>query len=204
LPKFRGPSPIQNSLLNGEKETGVTIMLMDEGIDTGDIISQEKIGIGHQDNFKNLYLELSKLGAKLLLETIPLWIEGKLKRTKQDNSRATLCQLIERSDGQIFWNETAENIYNKYRAFYPWPGIFSFWEKNDSLRRIKFCKISLQKENYPEKYCNGEVFRLKDKVGIQAVGGVIIADIIQLEGKKPLTAEEFAIGYPEFIRSILR
>ena len=204
LPKFRGPSPIQNALMAGEKETGITIMLMNERIDTGDIIARKKIKISPEDNLKTLSLGLSKLGAKLLFKIIPLWIEGKIERKKQDETQVTLCQLIERSDGQIFWNEPAENIYNKYRALYPWPGVFCFWENAGSLERIKFQKISLQKDGPQNKRRAGEVFQLENKIGIQTASSAVIADIIQLEGKKPLSAKEFINGYPSFIGSVLK
>jgi len=203
LPKFRGPSPIQNALMAGEQETGTTLMLMNEGIDTGDIIARKKIKINPNDTFKTLSLELSKLSAKFLLENIPLWIEGKLKRKKQDETQATFCQLIERNDGRIFWNETAKNIYNKYRALYPWPGVFCFWENDGSLKRIKFQKISLQKDSSQDKRRAGEVFQLKNKIGIQTADNAVIADIIQLEGKKSLAAKEFINGHPDFIGSVL-
>ncbi len=135
LPKFRGPSPIQNALLAGEKETGVTIFLMNEGIDTGDILAQEKIAIERDDDAEILSQKLSELGSKILLEALPLWVEQKLQPQKQDDSLTSLCQLIEREDGRIVWEKEAENIYNKYRAFYHWPGIFSFWENKGVLER---------------------------------------------------------------------
>ncbi len=205
LPKFRGPSPIQNALLAGEEKTGVTIMLMDEGIDTGDILAQEEIKISPEDNLKTLSKKISTLGAKLLIESISRWIERKLKRIKQDDFKATVCQLIERNDGRIFWNEKAENIYNKFRAFYPWPGIFSFWEKDNFLKRIKFCEIKLKKNDSHERaYSYGKVFKSGEAIGIQAPGGIIVAEIIQMEGKKPLPAKDFIIGHPDFIGSVLK
>lgn len=204
LPKFRGPSPIQNVLMAGEKETGVTIMLMDEGIDTGDILTQKKIEINSEDNFKILSLKLSELSTKLLLETIPLWIERKIENKKQDESQTTLCQLIERDDGRIFWDEKAKVIYNKYRALSPWPGIFCFWESDDHLERIKFHKISIREEDHQNKYRLGEVFQLEDDIGIKSSEGFIIIKEIQLEGKNPLPIKEFINGHPDFIGSVLK
>lgn len=204
LPKFRGPSPVQNALLAGEKETGVTLMLMNEGIDTGDILAQEKIAIGKDDNAEDLSKKLSKLGTKILLETLPLWVEQKLQPRKQDDSKTLLCQLIEREDGRIIWEDEAENIYNKYRAFYPWPGIFSFWENNGTLERIKLTKITLQNSDTKTNHRSGEVFQLGDKIGVQTLKGVIILEEIQLEGKKPSAIKDFLNGHPNFTGSILR
>lgn len=203
LPKFRGPSPIQNALLCGEKETGITIMVMDEGIDTGGILSKKNLMIEKDDTYPKLLEKLSKLGAELLLETIPFWIEKKITPKKQDNSRATRCQLIKKSDGKIIWSDDAELIYNRYRAFLPWPGIFSHWKQNEKLMRIKLNKISLIKNDPKIKHRLGEVFRLSDKIGVQSAKGVIIIEEIQLEGKNKMNIKNFLNGYPNLIGSIL-
>ncbi|MCX6765886.1 MAG: methionyl-tRNA formyltransferase [Candidatus Moranbacteria bacterium] len=204
LPRFRGPSPIQNALLAGEKETGITIMRMDEGVDTGEILSQEKLEIDPNDTTETLSQKLSQLGSLLIIKTIPLWIEQKIEPRVQDNSRATLCQLIEREDGHIIWEEEAENIYNKYRAFQPWPGIFAFWKNKDTLERVKFNKISFQKSDPETSHQSGEVFQLGDKIGVQTLKGIIVLEEVQLEGKKPVPIKEFINGYPNFLGSILR
>ncbi|HEX7586556.1 MAG TPA: methionyl-tRNA formyltransferase [Patescibacteria group bacterium] len=204
LPRYRGPSPIQNVLLNGEKETGITIILMDEKIDTGEIISQKAVEIGKDENASELSEKLSKIAAQLLLETLPLWVERKITLQKQDDSKATLCQLIEKSDGKIIWADSAESIYNRYRAFTPWPGIFTFWEKGDSIKRIKLNKISLLKINPETKHHAGEVFQLGEKIGVQASQGVILLEEIQLEGKSSLRVDEFMNGYSDFAGSILK
>ncbi len=204
LPKFRGPSPIQNALLAGEKETGITIFLINEGIDTGDILSQEKIKIGGDDTAESLTEKLIRLGAELLLKTLPLWIERKIRPTGQDDSQASLCQLIEREDGHIIWEEEAKNIYNRFRAFYPWPGIFSFWENNGALERIKFIKISLSEKDQPADHKPGEIFSMEDKIAVQTLKGAIIIEEIQPEGKKPMAVKEFIAGHPNFIGNILK
>lgn len=204
LPKFRGPSPVQNALLLGEKETGITIMLMDETVDTGDILTQEKITITEDDNYETLYAKLTELGADLLARTLPLWIKRQIEPQPQNDSEATLCQLIERADGRIFWEEEAAEIYNKYRALYPWPGIFTFWKNENSPLRIKLLEISLHKIDPATKHQSGEVFQLGDKLGVQTIKGVIIVEKLQLEGKRPMEATEFANGYPKFIGSILQ
>jgi len=204
LPKFRGPSPIQNVLFVGGKETGITIMLMDEGMDTGDIISQKSLQIEPDETADVLFKKLSILGKALLLETLPLWVERKIEAKPQNNSEATLCQLIEREDGRIFWNEEAQAIYDKYRALYPWPGIFTYWKNDDSQLRLKLLKISLQKMAPQTEHSIGEVFALGDKVGVKASDGVIILEQIQAEGKKPASIADFMNGYPTFLGSILQ
>ena len=204
LPKYRGPSPIQNALLSGEKETGVTIMLMDEGVDTGDILVQEKTIINPNDTTESLMKKMSLEGSELLIKSIPLLIEGKLERKKQDDSAATLCQLIERSDGKIYWTDSAENIYNRYRALTPWPGIFTFWKNNSELVRLKLISIGLQKINPLEKHTVGEVFEIASDIGIQTEDGIIILKEIQVEGKKTVGIKSFLNGYPSFLGSILQ
>lgn len=203
LPKFRGPSPIQNALLLGEKETGITIMLMDAGIDTGDIISQEVVPISADDNHQTLSEKLSKKGSELLLKTIPLWIEQKIEAKPQDHEHATFCELIEREDGRIYWTNSAEEIYNRYRALTPWPGIFTYYNGGSGLVRLKLIKIKLQKTDPIEKHKEGEVFELGDDIGVQTSKGVIILKEVQKEGKKAIDAKSFINGQPGFIGSIL-
>lgn len=204
LPKYRGPSPIQNALLRGEKEAGVTIMLMDEGIDTGDILSQEKIQIGEDETLIELYARLADLGARLLVDVIPRWITGEIKSTVQDNSKAVICELIEKADGKVNWNESAQNIYNCYRALTPWPGIFSFWEKNGSLFRLKLNKISLKKDGAAKSHHLGKVFSSGDEVLVETGEGQIKLLEVQLEGKTNMDIKDFVNGNPEFVGSVLK
>jgi len=204
LPKYRGPSPIQNAILNGETETGATIMLMDEGIDTGDILNQKKIDIGKDEIYPELSRRLSDLSAELLLETIPPWIERKITPIKQEHDKATLCQLIERADGKILWSDDAKNIYDKFRAFQPWPGVYSFWEHNGQLKRIKLEQIGLMKNNSQSKHRLGEVFQIGEKIVVQTNSEAIALEEVQLEGKEKVKIEDFMNGYSNFIGSILK
>jgi methionyl-tRNA formyltransferase len=205
LPKWRGPSPIQNAIFEGEKETGITIMLMDAGMDSGDILAQEKMLISGIDTSESLLQKASKQSSVLLLKTLPLWIERKITSEKQDDEKATFCKIIEKEDGQIDWRETAEKIYNKFRAFSLWPGVFCFWNIDGTNMRIKFNQISIQKnisaENMQLK--SGTVIRINDSLGVRTNDGAIVLENIQIEGKKNMTAKEFANGYPKFIGSVL-
>lgn len=203
LPKFRGPSPIQNALMAGTEKTGITIIKMDAGIDTGDILSQKEIKIEAEDTADVLSQKLSFLGKESIIETIPLILQGKIIPQKQNEQESTFCQLIEREDGHIFWNEEAQVIYNKFRALYPWPGIFTFWKEAEKMKRLKLCRISLESNNFQEERQIGEIFKLGDKIAVQTVKGAIALDEIQLEGKNPMLAQEFVKGYPKFLGSIL-
>ena len=204
LPKYRGPSPIQNAILAGELQTGITIMRMDEGVDTGDILAQETAIINPDDNAETLTEKLSHIGASLLLKTIPLWIEQKIKPQPQNHSAATFCKLIERDDGRINWANDAQSIYNRYRALTPWPGIFSYWKNGSKTIRLKFISVEFQKNNQPEKYKAGEILEAEDKIGVQTADGIIILKEIQKEGRQKMKAKEFTNGHAGFIGSILQ
>lgn len=205
LPKLRGASPIQNALANGMIETGITIMLMDKGIDTGDILSQKSIAIDSEDDYITLTSKLAVTASSLLIKTIPAWIDKTITPIKQDNSQATMCQLIEKSDGKITWDENAQDIYNKFRAFRVWPGIFTFWENKGALQKISLNQITCKKDKLDDKHHLGEVFKYsEEEIGVQTNDGVIILDKIQLAGKNETAIGDFLNGYPNFIGSILK
>ncbi|OGZ34505.1 MAG: methionyl-tRNA formyltransferase, partial [Candidatus Portnoybacteria bacterium RBG_13_41_18] len=137
LPKHRGPSPIQFSILNGDQTTGVSIMLMNEKIDEGPILTQEKINIEKDDTSQILQNKLSVLGGRLLIKTLSYWIILKemprsaqylIYPQPQDNSKATYTKILTKSDGKIFWNKTAQELERQIRAFYPWPGSFTYFK----------------------------------------------------------------------------
>lgn len=203
LPKYRGPSPIQNAILNGENETGATIMLMNEGIDTGDILAQEKVSIGKDENCSMLFEKLAKLSSKLLLKIIPDWIERKIEAVAQNENEATYCEIIERSDGKINWSDSAISIYNRFRAFSPWPGIFTYFEKDGKNLRLKLHNISLA-ESIEKKYALGEVFKREEKVFVQTGDGIINLEEVQLEGKNKVKIYDFLCGHTTFIGSVLK
>lgn len=206
LPRWRGASPIQNALLSGDNETGVTIMLMDEGMDTGDILSQRAVAILPEDTKESLTEKLLMEGKGLLLETLPQWVERKITPKKQDTTQATLCQLIEREDGHVVWTDEAQSIYNRFRALTPWPGIFAFWKKDEEsgLLRLKLNSISYQKQDPQSKHVIGEVFEVGEKVGVQTGEGVVFLESVQLEGKTSLPIADFLRGNPSLIGSCLK
>ena len=205
LPKLRGPSPIQNSLFQGDNKTGITIMLMDEGVDTGDILSQKKIKINDDDDYITLTSRLSVAGAKLLLDTISKWSSKKINSKKQNNSEATLCQLIEKNDGRIFWDKDANSIYNAIRAFKVWPGIFTFWKDDGINRKVSLTSIYVDTNKKGDSYHLGEVFQRKNKkICVQTSEGILIIEKLQMEGKNEVESNSFINGYPNFIGSLLK
>ncbi len=204
LPRWRGASPAQNALIEGDAETGVSIMLMDQGMDTGAILSQQSIAIAQEDTSETLLGKLGTLGSTLLLETLPLWIRKKIEPKEQDASLATACQLIEREDGRIFWNESAESIWNRYRGLTPWPGVFSFWKRpGEEFMRIKLSRISLQKTDPATERKLGEVFEAGEHIAVRAGTGLILLEELQPSGKEPMSARDFANGHPDFVGSVL-
>ncbi|MDP2837715.1 MAG: methionyl-tRNA formyltransferase [Candidatus Moranbacteria bacterium] len=203
LPKWRGASPIQNALLAGASQTGVTIMLMDSGMDTGDILTQRSLPIAENDTTRTLTEKLTALATDLLLETLPQFVERHITPTKQNHAEATLCQLIEREDGHIIWTDEAENIFNRYRALSPWPGIFAYWKKNDDHLRLKLISISYQKQNPAMTQPLGKVFEIGEKIGVQTTSGVIFLEEVQLEGKSALPIRDFLRGNEGLIDSLL-
>jgi methionyl-tRNA formyltransferase len=177
---------------------------MNEGVDTGDIISEEKTTIGSDETFPELSERLAKIAEKLLLSTLPSWINKEIEAVPQDNSKATLCQLIEREDGKIIWSDDAEDLYNRYRAFFSWPGVYAFWEKDEKPVRLKLRKINLLKNSPQTLRHIGEVFEIGDEIGVMTGKGVIILEEVQLEGKNSVGIREFMNGYSSFLGSVLK
>ena len=198
LPKYRGPSPVSSALLNEKKFTGVTIMVMDEGVDTGPIIAQKKVEFLPQENAKNLTERLFRIGAYLLGDIILVWETGKIKAIPQDESNATYSKKLSRGDGEINWTNSAIDINKKILAYNPWPGAFTYWKGN----RIKIIDASLGAIQL-NKYNYGTVFELDENIHIATAKGTLILNQIQLEGKKIVSVKEFILGHRDFIKAKL-
>jgi len=194
LPKYRGASPIQSTILNAETKTGTTIILMDEKMDHGKIIKSEKLIIKSDDTYTDLHNKLADLSAKILLKIIPDFVNGKIQLVKQEHSKATFCKIIKKSDGEINWENTAEQIYNQWRAFFKWPKIYSQLKINNKKQTIKFLEIKLT--NLKTNKLAGEFFVENKKLYISCKNKTTL-EIIQLqpEGKKIMNAQSFINGY---------
>ncbi len=183
LPKYRGASPIQFALLNGEKITGTSIFVLDAEVDHGAIIAQSPIDIEAKDNFSSLAAKLSKMSAELLIKILPEYESGKLQPQLQDHDQATFTTLITKQHGRINWQQTADQIYNQFRAFNVWPGIWTMWNN----RVVKIL------ESHPVESDEGNNLLIP-------CGDYTMLAItkLQLEGKKPMSARDFLNGYKDF------
>jgi len=206
LPKYRGPTPIQFAILNGDKKTGVTIILMDEKIDHGPILAQQELEFLISNfQFSNLHDKLAKLGADFLIETIPQWLKGKIKPKPQNHSQATYTKILKKDDGKINWKKSSEEIERQIRAFEIWPGSFTFWQKNNKLLRIKILKAKILKSIDSQNYFLGQtLISSKNELSVRCKKGFLIIEKLQLEGKKEMTSKEFIRGHPDFIGTILK
>ncbi len=203
LPWYRGASPAQSAILAGEKETGITLIKMNERMDEGDILAKKKIKIKKNETAAILLERLGKLGADMVVEFIPDWVAGKIKPIVQNYREATYCRPIKREDGKINWNDDAEEIYRRWRAYHPWPGIFCEIKLKNQPKRLKLTKIEIiSGAEAGEKA--GKIIKYNKEIAAQVKGGLIILKKVQLEGKKEISASDFAKGYPEIIGSMLK
>lgn len=200
LPKYRGASPIQSAILNGETETGVTIMKMDVGLDTGDILAQSTTPIRDEDNAATLHDRLAQLGAELLVQTIPDYVAGKIQPRPQQHELATHVAKIKKEDGRIAWQQPARAIWNRIRAFTPWPGAFTFLPAQPQPLLLKLWEA----EVVTGQGTAGEIL-LADKTGIVVACGEKALHVTQLqrEGGRRMSAQEFLAGHPLKPRTML-
>lgn len=189
LPKYRGASPITACLLNGEEETGITIMYMDETLDTGNIIMSRSIKIEEDDNVLTLTNKLSTLGANLLIDTLPKIYEGENFDIPQDNELATYVGMINREDEHIDFNDTIKNIKNKVRAFSPNPGANI---KIDN-QEYKILEVEIKNNKTNDIGIIKEIN--KNSFGITAQDGIVYIKKIKPSGKKEMLVKDFFNGY---------
>ncbi len=198
LPKYRGPSPIQAAILNGDDRTGVTIMLVEEKMDAGDILLQAEADIADDETFYSLHDKLSVLGTHLLIDTLPKYIKDEIEPRDQDKSKATYCKIITKEDGKIDWSKSAQEIERQVRALNPWPGTWTNWH----AKKVKVLKVEILDIN--NKHKSGKVFNVNDDFVVSCGKNALKILELQLEGKKPMTAKEFLNGYPGIIENILK
>ena len=190
LPKYRGAAPIQWAVINGEDKTGVTIMQMDEGLDTGDIIVQREVLIAQEETGESLFEKLSVLGADLLVETLDgIWRDDVVKR-KQDASLSTYARMLKKEDGRIDWSRTSKQIEQQIRGMNSWPSAYTMWNG----KTLKIWKAQWNQSVHA--HAPGTILTVeKESISIACGEGVIKILELQLEGKKRMPVKDFLLGY---------
>lgn len=197
LPKYRGPSPVVSAILNGDDVTGVTIMKLDEGMDSGPILAQREAPIQVGETGMELTHRLFDAGASLLVEVLPGWASGRIQAAAQDERLATTTTLVKKSDGEIDWSLRAEDIERMVRAYRPWPGAFTHWG-------CKLVKIVAARA-LEGTAAHGEVVELDGgRIGIGSGRGMLHVERLQVEGGREMGAREFLRGREGFAGAILR
>jgi methionyl-tRNA formyltransferase len=198
LPHYRGAAPIQRALMNGEKKTGVTIMLMEKGLDTGDMLAQAEVTITAELNFGQLHDRLALAGAELLMNTLPAWREGKITPVAQVDKEASYAAPLTRKDELICWANSAQLIYNQIRSLAPWPGAYTIFQgKPLKIWESEFVCVQAEKVAEKEQAVPGTVLSLVKGRGfvVQTGEGGLLIKQVQPVGKKIIPAQSFINGY---------
>lgn len=191
LPKYRGASPIQHVIIDGEERTGITIMQMDAGLDTGDMLYHKETVIGSEDTYETLHDRLMELGGQAVTEALALLEQGKLTPKKQDDSQSCYAPLIGKSMGEIDFSKTAEEVDRLIRGLTPWPSAYTKFRG----RQLKIWKAVPDREQDASGHVPGEVLRVeKDAVTVATGGGTLRLLELQAEGKRRMSAHDFLLG----------
>lgn len=186
LPRWRGAAPIQAAILAGDPETGVTIMRMDEGVDTGGILRQQRLAIRPDDTAASLAGRISAAGAGLLNEVLPGYLAGQIRPSAQDENLATKAPMLKKQDGLLDPNRPATELERRVRAFHPWPGAYIVW-KGHTLKVLGAHVL-------PGAAAPGTHLALEEGIAIGTPEGLLALDQVQLEGRKPVSGREFLAG----------
>ena len=195
LPKYRGPSPVASAILNDDATVGVSIMLLDEGIDTGPILVQQEIQVSRNENCQELTQRLFASGAKLMPDTLVKWAQGSIVPVEQDHNYASITKHLKKSGSEIDWKDDAQNISLAVRAYYPWPGKHTFYAG-------KILKI-IEADYSPNSTLDPGVIDTSDVVSVGTGAGKLILTKVQIEGKAIMSGREFANGQHGINGSVL-
>jgi methionyl-tRNA formyltransferase len=207
LPRWRGASPITSAILGGEDITGVTLMRMDAGVDTGPLIASRGIRIDPNDTTGILSDKLSNLAANLLLETLPSWLDGKIDPIPQAGE-SSFTGMVRKEDGLIDWNRPAVEIHRAVRAYNPWPSAYTFWQPppprgaaggEAMLIKIWRAEVSEATGLQPP----GHVMNIRDGIAVSTGSGLLILKEVQIAGKRTMAVEEFVKGHQGFVGASL-
>lgn len=199
LPRWRGAAPVAYAIRAGDQETGISIMKMDRGLDTGPVLSQRSVPISPTHTGGSLTKDLAHVGADLLLETVPGWLAGSIEAQPQDDGQATLAPRIDKLEGQIDWHAEAAAIERHVRAFQPWPGTFTYWQ--DTLLKIHQVRV-LMEDTLPGQ-APGSVFRVEQEIAVATGQGAVVLVQVQPAGKRVMPTADFVRGASAFVGSQL-
>ncbi len=198
LPKYRGPSPVQTAILNGETETGASVMILDQEVDHGPILASIKYKIPKTKYNEEIAKEIFELGGKLLIEILPKYLKKELEPVEQNHDQATYSRKFQRQDGKINWRRTAEEIYNQVRALNPEPGTWTTWKS-----KILNIKTANPTTSQVVGLKPGIVSIVDSEIAVATKTCYLILKQIQLEGGKEMDAQSFLNGHPDFLGSKL-
>jgi methionyl-tRNA formyltransferase len=192
LPRWRGAAPIQAAILNGDAQTGITIMKMDAGIDTGGILNQQALTIQKDDTAGTLGKRLAELGTDLLLKTLPKFLSGQLNPKPQNDELATYAPMLKKEDGLLDFNRTAEELECQVRATQPWPGAYFF--HNGDMLKVHRASVQPDTVSTPENASPGSLTCIKNNPAVFTSDGLLILDIVQPAGKRIMPGSDFLRG----------
>lgn len=200
LPRWRGPSPIQAAIFYGDQETGVTLIKLDELMDHGPLIAQEKVSIKETSSYSELADALAQLAADMLTRILPDWVHGKISAIPQNDELASFCKLLKKDDGRVNWSRSAKDIERMIRAYHPWPGAWTLWPSGQKIYRIKIESAICVADESPFEGMPGNIWQSKSHpLLVKTKQGSVALKKIIIEGKKALNAKELTHGYPEII-----
>lgn len=191
LPRWRGAAPIQAAIRAGDCESGVTIMLVDAGLDTGPVLAKRALPLAADETGQSLHDKLSSLGADLLVETLPRYLNGEIEPQAQDDSLASYAPQLKKEEGEIDWTSSAVVIERLVRAFTPWPGTYSYW-RGAQLRILAGHAGDGDAEA-------GRALEMDGRLAIGSGAGLYYPTILQLAGKSRLQVSDFVNGYRDFV-----
>jgi methionyl-tRNA formyltransferase len=186
LPRWRGAAPINAAILHGDEETGVTIMVMDVGLDTGPMLSKRSIRLTPDETAGSAFEKLSQLGAELLIETLANYLSGRLAPVPQPEEGATYAPMIGKEEGRLDFTHDAESLERRVRAFNPWPG--AFMDFDGMLLKIHRARVGVGLAEA------GQRLVVQDQPAVGAGGGILLLEEVQLSGKKPMSGKAFLAG----------
>ncbi len=198
LPRWRGACPVAAALLAGDAETGVTVHFVTAKMDSGDILGQARTPIGRDENGQTLMARLADFGAGVFAETVAGWLRGEITPRVQDEAQATWCDRLTKAQGKLDWNRPALDLERQVRAYQPWPGAFTSWQG----RQLDVCQARVLAE-WAGAATPGQVLAKGNDLLVAANPGALVLERVQLAGKRPVSAAEFARGARGFVGAVL-